>query len=65
MDSMFPSSLDLESYWAQLLPDFNGHWLTQHPDIWHCTIPIVLWGDEGTLNNSSWMVVSWPLKLQS
>ncbi|CAE7194098.1 unnamed protein product [Symbiodinium sp. CCMP2592] len=52
VDSMYPSSSDLEAYWAQLLPDFNGHWLTQQPDIWHCTIPIVLWGDEGTADLS-------------
>ena len=58
---MDPSSEDLHSYWAQLLPDFPDHWLKNKPKIWKYTIPIVLWGDEGTLNNSSWMVVSWPL----
>ena len=56
---MYPSPSELERYWARLLPDFQAHWLRRCPERWANSIPIVLWGDEGTLNNSSWMVVSW------
>ncbi|CAE7240881.1 unnamed protein product [Symbiodinium sp. CCMP2592] len=48
VESMYPSSADLHSYWAQLLPDFPDHWLKNKRKLWSYTIPIVLWGDEGT-----------------
>ncbi|CAE7833162.1 unnamed protein product [Symbiodinium sp. CCMP2592] len=48
VESMYPSSADLHSYWAQLLLDFPDHWLKNKRKLWSYTIPIVLWGDEGT-----------------
>ena len=59
LDTMYPSPEELGQYWAHLLPDFDDHWLRGYPERWCRCIPIVLWGDEGTLNSSSWMVVSW------
>ena len=56
---MYPSPAELEVYWARLLPDFGDHWLRRFPERWRRCIPICLWGDEGTLNSSSWMVVPW------
>ena len=59
LETMYPSPEELGQYWAHLLPDFEDHWLRGYPERWCRCIPIVLWGDEGTLNSSSWMVVSW------
>ena len=65
LDTMFESPGQLQQYWAQLLPDFPNHWLAKHSERWAHSVPIVLWGDEGTLNNSSWMIVSWTLRPKS
>ncbi|CAE7269334.1 unnamed protein product [Symbiodinium microadriaticum] len=41
VDSMYPSSADLEAYWAQLLPDFPDHWLKET----YYFVPVAFRGD--------------------
>ena len=58
---MFETPAQLQSYWFRLLGDFEGHWLKDMPERWPQSIPVVIWGDEGSLNGSSWMICSWSL----
>ncbi|CAJ1343373.1 unnamed protein product [Effrenium voratum] len=49
----------LSLYWKQILQDFPQHPLHGREQQWKRAIPIVLWGDEGTKGNNSWMLFSW------
>lgn len=51
----------LSLYWKQILQDFPQHPLHGREQQWKRAIPIVLWGDEGTKGNNSWMLFSWRL----
>ena len=49
----------LTEYWQSMAPQLN------HPPLencWSCTVPICLWGDEGTVGNASWMFGTWYLR---
>ena len=51
----------LEEYWEHTLKDYPGHLLSGQPEKWKRAVPICLWGDEGTVGKSSWMISSWKL----
>ena len=51
----------LALYWKQILLDFPEHPLHGREQQWERAIPVVLWGDEGTKGNNSWMLFSWKL----
>ena len=62
VSTMIPDSPDeLHDYWQKMLLDFPGHHLCSKPAQWRWTIPVAIWGDEGSLNRRSWMLTSWKL----
>ena len=58
LDRLAPVDL-LEEYWSTTLKDHCGHPLAGQPEKWKRCIPICLWGDEGTVGKTSWMISSW------
>ena len=56
---MIPDAAALEQYWEKTLEGLSVPLLDGRPDLYHRAIPILIWGDEATLNRSSWMLASW------
>jgi hypothetical protein len=55
---LFPYD-QLQEYWATILQDIPSHPLTTTPQKWKRSVPLVLWGDEGTVSNRTWMLATW------
>lgn len=54
--------VELDLYWSRMLKDFPAHPLSRDRALWRSAIPIVLWGDEGSVNSRrSWMLCSWTI----
>ena len=56
---MIPARAALEEYWEKTLRELYIPVLDGRPDLYHRAVPIVIWGDEATLNRTSWMLASW------
>ena len=56
---MIPDRAALEEYWEKTLQELSVPLLDGRPDLYHRAIPIMIWGDEATLNRTSWMLASW------
>ena len=63
LKTMIPDAAALEKYWEATLQELTVPLLDGRPDLYHRAIPIVIWGDEATLNRSSWMLASWNFDL--
>ena len=51
----------LSEYWEKMLLDLPSHPLCGDVHKMSRSIPITLWGDEGTVNRNSWMISNWSL----
>ena len=56
---MFPDRAALEEYWEKTLQELSIPLLDGRRDLCCRAIPIMIWGDEATLNRTSWMLASW------
>ena len=56
---MFPDEAALQEYWEKTLQELSIPLLDGRPDLYDRAIPIMIWGDEATLNRTSWMLASW------
>ena len=56
---MFPDEAALQEYWEKTLQELSIPLLDGRPDLYNRAIPIMIWGDEATLNRTSWMLASW------
>lgn len=60
--TMVPDDVrELETYWRKTTQDLRVPLLEGRPDLYRRCIPVAIWGDEGSLNRSSWMLASWSL----
>ena len=59
MDALAPMD-KLVEYWTLMAKEVEN---PPPKEQWATTLPILVWGDEGTLNGKSWMFVTWPLAL--
>ena len=57
---------ELRDYWLRMAHDMDPsfHQYMAGRDMAKC-VPIVIWGDEGTVTRRSWMVTTWILGLKS
>ena len=56
---MIPCRAELEQYWEATLQELSIPLLDGRPDLYHRCIPIIILGDEATLNRTSWMLATW------
>ena len=60
--TMVPDDVrELETYWRRTTQELRVPLLEGRPDLYRRCIPVAIWGDEGSLNRSSWMLASWSL----